>query len=243
VMGHEIFHVLGAVDPCAPHYSGEGHVSDTEADLMFRYVYQGTPVLDPGHDDYYGPPADNHLPASCPASANVANSLFLTSHSFYRLSVTLRGSGTVSVSGSFVCTPSAPADCSPALEGGTEAVLVGVPDEGFHFVGWSGGGCSGAKDCSRTMDADTAVTAMFAVNPTSRFAIKGQGRIEIRGAGSCSKAACSIQLPYDRNTTIRAVPAKHWHFLGWAGACKGKTLSCTFRSKDSLRVLAVFGRS
>ena len=81
VLGHEIFHVLGAVNSCATHYAA-GHVSDLTSDLMYPYAYPGTPLLDPGHDDYYGPPGDDHLPPSCPPSANVANSLFLTSHPF-----------------------------------------------------------------------------------------------------------------------------------------------------------------
>lgn len=242
VLGHEVFHVLGAVDPCATH-SSDGHVGDIAADLMFAYAYPGTPLLDPGHDDYYGPPGDNHLPASCPPSANVANSVFLTSHPFFRLSVTIRGSGAVSAPGFFVCTPALPDACAPTVQGGIPLPLVAVPDHGFHFVAWSGGGCSGVGDCTSTLAADTAVTASFAANPTARIAIAGQGRVSAGAAGACAKAACSLRIAYDRATTLRAVPAKHWHFVGWTGACTGTTPACTVRATRGVTVRAAFARS
>ncbi|MBI2013911.1 MAG: hypothetical protein HYS87_03745 [Candidatus Colwellbacteria bacterium] len=58
---HEIFHSLGAVPSCAPHKSGESHVSDSPQDLMYNYRLPGPLpdpedpiVLDFGRDDYYG---------------------------------------------------------------------------------------------------------------------------------------------------------------------------------------------
>jgi hypothetical protein len=242
VVGHEIFHVLGAVDSCATHYS-DGHVGDLSTDLMFPYAYPGTPLLDPGHDDYYGPPGDDHLPAGCPSSANVANSLFLTSHPFFRLSVTIRGGGAVSAPGFFVCTPALPDACAPAVQGGIPLSLVAGPDHGFHVVARSGGGCSGRGDCNSTLAADTAVTATFAANPTARIAIAGQGRVNAGAAGACARAACSLRIAYDRATTLRAVPARHWHFVGWTGACAGTARACTVKAKTGINVRAAFARS
>jgi hypothetical protein len=242
VLGHETFHVLGAVDPCATHYS-DGHVGDLTADLMYPYAYPGTPLLDPGHDDYYGPPGDDHLPAGCPSSANLANSLFLTSHPFFRLAVSIRGGGAVSSPGFFVCTPALPDACTPAVQGGIDLSLVAVPDHGFHFVAWSGAGCSGVGDCHSTLDADAGVTATFAANPTARIAITGRGRVTAGTAGACARAACAFRIAYDRATTLRAVAAKHWHFVGWAGACKGTTPACRVTAKQSLSVRAAFARS
>jgi len=242
VLGHEIFHVLGAVNSCATHYAA-GHVSDLTSDLMYPYAYPSTPLLDPGHDDYYGPPGDDHLPPSCPPSANVANSLFLTSHPFFRLSVSIKGGGAVSAPGFFVCTPALPDACSPAVQGGIPLSLVAVPDHGFHFVAWSGGGCSGLGDCDSTLAADTTVTATFAANPTARIAIAGQGRVSAGAAGTCAKASCSLRIAYDRAATFRAIPAKHWHFVGWAGACTGTSLACRVTAKQSASVRAAFARS
>ncbi len=54
---HEMTHAFGAVDACAPHDDGTGHVTDSPADVL----YQGGLdrdwnhlQLDVGHDDYYG---------------------------------------------------------------------------------------------------------------------------------------------------------------------------------------------
>ena len=56
LLGHELTHLLGAVDDCSPHADGTGHVSDDRRDVL----YSGPSArdwlnlqLDPGHDDYY----------------------------------------------------------------------------------------------------------------------------------------------------------------------------------------------
>ena len=48
-VAHEVFHILGAVQPCAPHHDGTGHVHDSEDDLL-TLGYE----VDVGRDDYYG---------------------------------------------------------------------------------------------------------------------------------------------------------------------------------------------
>ena len=96
VVGHELFHTFGAVNNCAAHASN-GHTSGPSNDLMFPYVLNVgvTGVLDQGHDEL-GTPGDDHLPASCPPQANVANSLWLTSHPFFRPPRPQRRPGTAS---------------------------------------------------------------------------------------------------------------------------------------------------
>jgi hypothetical protein len=57
VLAHELLHALGAVEPCAPHYGRNGHVTDDPHDVL----YDGSApspdpasvAIDPGHDDYY----------------------------------------------------------------------------------------------------------------------------------------------------------------------------------------------
>jgi len=43
--------------------------------------------------------------------------------------------------------------------------LTAAPNAGYTFTGWSGD-CSGAGECTVTMDADTSVTANFALEPS-----------------------------------------------------------------------------
>jgi hypothetical protein len=49
-------HAFGAVDSCAPHYDGTGHVNDNPSDVLYQGSQPrnwGSLMLDPGHDDYY----------------------------------------------------------------------------------------------------------------------------------------------------------------------------------------------
>lgn len=70
---HEILHAHGIVSTAAPHYSMNGHVSDSPTDLMYAGSEPWSPsILDYGRDDYYNP---NGLPAGI---INFANSPFLS---------------------------------------------------------------------------------------------------------------------------------------------------------------------
>jgi len=238
-IGHEIFHGLGAVHPCAAHNSGDGHTTDS-SDLMYAYLPSGIPSLDPGHDDYWGPPGDDHLPASCPESANIFNSVFLTNHPFFRVSITLNGSGLVYGLGAVPCTRSSLVDdCDNVVETQTQLDLQPKPFPGFHFVGW-GGGCTGTSDCSLTVGGDTVLTATFVADPVTRLQIKGKGRLTGSFFGSCVKALCAVRFPYAQKSQIRAVPAKHGRFLHWSGACRGTAPMCTIKPTSALSVVAVF---
>ena len=76
-MIHEVFHNLGVVPPCAPHYTAS-HVSDDPRDIMVTSlsvqlaVYGDAsflPILDVGRDDYY-----EHTHSGC---LDMAKSAFL----------------------------------------------------------------------------------------------------------------------------------------------------------------------
>jgi Divergent InlB B-repeat domain len=242
VVGHEIFHGLGAVSPCALHYSGDGHVTDDANDLMDPYARtSGNPNLDSGHDDYWGPAGDDHLPAGCPAFANIVNSPFLTSHPYFRVSVALNGSGQVYGLSSVPCSRGAVVDeCDEVIGGQTPVDLQPRPFPGSHFAGWSGGGCTGTGDCSFTVDADTVLTATFVADPVTRLQIKGKGRLTGSVFGTCAKASCGIRFPYGRAAVIRAVPARHGRFVRWSGVCHGTVPTCTIKPTAALTVGAVF---
>jgi hypothetical protein len=47
----------------------------------------------------------------------------------------------------------------------TQVILSPTPDASSLFGGWSGGGCSGAGNCTVTMDGDITVTATFNLKP------------------------------------------------------------------------------
>jgi hypothetical protein len=55
-IAHEAMHALGAVEPCAPHHGGNGHVVDDRTDLLYDGpdpAPEPERVLDPGRDDYF----------------------------------------------------------------------------------------------------------------------------------------------------------------------------------------------
>ncbi|HEX3553820.1 MAG TPA: hypothetical protein VIA62_11395 [Thermoanaerobaculia bacterium] len=70
-MLHEIFHALGAVADCAPHFTRESHVGDDRHDLLYAGDEPWDPsILDLGRDDYFGHGRNDCL--------DISRSLFLT---------------------------------------------------------------------------------------------------------------------------------------------------------------------
>ncbi len=73
VEAHETLHALGMVPDCAPHQFSNGHVNDSNSDLMYLGPdWQTPPVLDVNRDDYYRPQVAQNT--DCP---NLARSAFL----------------------------------------------------------------------------------------------------------------------------------------------------------------------
>jgi hypothetical protein len=79
----------------------------------------------------------------------------------YLLTVTVSGPGTVKSDTSAICT-TATSPCTVRYEEGQPVTLTGVGDAGYSLTAWGGGTCSGAGDCSFTMDGPTSVSASFA---------------------------------------------------------------------------------
>jgi photosystem II stability/assembly factor-like uncharacterized protein/preprotein translocase subunit YajC len=54
-------------------------------------------------------------------------------------------------------------DCSEVYTQGTKVTLTAKADVNSTFTGWSGGGCTGTKTCTVTVDSEITVTASFAL--------------------------------------------------------------------------------
>ncbi len=91
------------------------------------------------------------------------------------LTVSKTGSGSGSVSSS-PAGINCGATCSAHFGDGASVTLTATADAGSSFAGWSGA-CSGAGSCSLTMNADSAVSAMFAANPPLPDTTIGKVRI------------------------------------------------------------------
>jgi hypothetical protein len=90
----------------------------------------------------------------------------------------------------------------------------------MRFVGWKGGGCSGAYPCTVSLAAATSVTALFGpARVAAHLSVTGKGRI------ACSPR-CRATVAAGAPLVLTAVPAKGWRFVGWSGSCRGSRLAC-----------------
>ncbi len=244
LIGHEIFHLLGAVDTCAPHSGMYEETDDNPDDLMaFDVPFQSVALLDPGHDDYWGPPGDDNLPAACPAGANVANSDYLTSHSFYTVRVRSTVGGEVSLlpAGATTGTCTAAGPCSATFIAGTSLTLTPIADAGYHFLRWDSARCPQRAACTLVVNAPEDVGAGFAADPYVLVRIRGSGSVRIPSIQrTCTKSRCRFQLSYDTSTPIVAVAAHGTRFKGWAGACRGKRTRCVLHTTVNATLTATF---
>jgi concanavalin A-like lectin/glucanase superfamily protein/List-Bact-rpt repeat protein len=135
--------------------------------------------------------------------------------------------------------------CTRVLNGGTALQLVATPDAGSTFVGWSGGGCSGAGPCSLTLTAVTTVTATFTA-PLGQFALSvvlrgsADGAVSSDFSGIACGASCSQLYPSGTTVTLTATAAGGAAFKGWSGAgCSGSG-SCTVAMTAPRAVQAIF---
>lgn len=146
----------------------------------------------------------------------------------YALAVTKAGSGSGTVTGSPTGIDCG-ARCGAEFGEGTRVTLTATAASGSHFVGWSGGGCSGTATC--LVDAAAQVTATFDVDssppsgashpqsPSSPAPMTSPGRprvgstVAVKGGKALLKVRC-----------------------GGSGACSG-TLELTTKAKGKTVVL------
>ncbi len=78
----------------------------------------------------------------------------------YTMTVSKAGSGTGAVT-SAPAGINCGATCQATFATNTMVTLTAVPDPGFVFVGWSGGGCTGTAPCTVTMSTTKTIVATF----------------------------------------------------------------------------------
>ena len=104
----------------------------------------------------WGGPCSGNGPCSLTVAPGTAVSALFAPATF-RLSVSVKGRGTVHSAGGIQCRP----QCSASLPSYQAARLTATPAKGWRLRGWSGG-CKGAKrTCSVPMSAVTTVRATF----------------------------------------------------------------------------------
>jgi Divergent InlB B-repeat domain len=236
VAAHEFLHTTGAVPTSAPHAcSGDtsGHVCDTEADIMYPFIGDGSlsaKLLDPGRDDYYG-----HAGAWTDSQDS---SWLVRLDGQTPLAVTISGPGSVAAD---VPGMQCAATCTTTWNVGQHLTLSATPGSGAKLVRWEGA-CSGNGPCAVDVAAGVAVTAFFA--PAAfrlTIAVKGRGTVRSSDGIRC-KPQCSATLPSYRPARLTATPAKGWKLRAWSGACKGAKRACTVPMSAATSVRATFVR-
>lgn len=235
-MLHELLHAFDVVPSCAPHYLG-GHVTEDNRDIMYSGGRAGPKdwpnlTLDPGRDDYFG--------TTIPGCPDLADSDFLTTRPFYRLTVTPGPGGTV-VALDRVCRRDQP--CSFVVRGGTEVRLVATPRSEYRLGSWSSP-CGRAETCRLTLTSNTSVTATFRPKLYRlTLSVTGRGVIRISpGDKTCRGGrTCRFDEVVGTRMTLRAVPSRGARLLRWQGGrCSGGR--CVLRLDANRTVHVAFSR-
>ena len=135
--------------------------------------------------------------------------------------------------------------CSTTPAAGTNVTLTAEPSSGETFQNW-GGACSGSsRTCSLTMSAARSVTATFSGGSSAQVAltVAVTGHGTVTGGGiTCGngRAACTARQRLAASVGLTATRASGATFIGWGGACSGKTPTCTVEMDEAKRVTAVF---
>jgi hypothetical protein len=153
------------------------------------------------------------------------------------------GGGVASAPAGISCAAAGATGCTASFAPGTSVALTATPDANSTFVGWSGGGCTGAAGCAVTLAEAQTVTATFARRPvalTVTLSGPGAGAVLVTGTGvsngSCTLAAgqastsCVVAAEAGRAITVNAQPAANNRAGAWSGAagCAGSAAqACT----------------
>jgi len=135
-------------------------------------------------------------------------------------------------------------DCREGYNPGTSVRLSAVAADGSAFVGWLGGGCSGAADCVAIMNQTTAVTAIFnLVEPPSytlTVETEGSGSGQVQAEGIDCGADCNEGYSAGAIAILSAEAADGSIFTSWSGGGCSGTSSCVVTMNETTTVTANF---
>lgn len=132
--------------------------------------------------------------------------------------------------------------CYASFDIGTQVTLTAAASAGATFVGWTGGGCTGAGSCTLTVTADTTVQPSFALNDSLIVTRTGNGTGAVTASDrsiDCG-ATCSHQYAPNTVVTLTAAAGAQSDFAGWAGAGCSGTGACVVTMTAASAVTAMF---
>ena len=165
--------------------------------------------------------------------ANNDGTVFKFQLSYYTLTVSATGQGTVTSSDGFI---NCPGNCTHNYVQGSQVTLNANPAQGWGFTSW-GGACSGGNpSCTVTMSGAQTVSATFTQSSyTLTTSISGQGSItstdgHINCPGSCTYSYLSFS-----QVTLNAAATHGWTFAGWSGAVLRHRAVCAHHARQLRR--------
>jgi hypothetical protein len=138
--------------------------------------------------------------------------------------------------------------CTASYPAGSMVTMRATAAVGSRFGGWSGA-CTGAAQCTVTLDQARSVSATFELVPftvTVAGSGTGAGRVTAVPAGiDCELAngsgsgVCAAAFPSGTTVTLTAAASPGSGFAGWTGACTG-TGPCVVTVEQAITVTAGF---
>jgi hypothetical protein len=177
--------------------------------------------------------------------SKVQNIILNKTASEYKLSLSIIGSGSGSVSSQPTGISSVGQPVSWLFNAGTAIALTATPAPGSYFAGWTGA-CSGTETCTVTVNSELLVAASFKKIPKVSVTLNGTGAGSINGTPSslaCLSGTCTADLEPGEVVTLMAAPDSDSTFDGWQGACVNKSGNCTFTATEPASVSATFTKA
>src|SRR3954451_11661812 len=160
------------------------------------------------------------------------------------LTITNAGAGTGAVKCKF--NGGAAGACTSPQPNGTTVQLIATATTGSEFAGFSSGTGSATacttSPCSFTLEANSAVTATFDLEPEPEEEFKLTIAKVGTGSGSvtCNGGSCAAEYPEGEEVTLAASAASGSTFSGWSGGGCSGTSNCTIAIEADTTVTATF---
>ena len=136
--------------------------------------------------------------------------------------------------------------CRVYFNAGTSVTLTAVASAGSAFARWSWRVQRHLPDLHRRPERGH-VGHRYVRSRVSGAARRGhRGQRHILGSvyylrcGNNSYYSCWAYLAEGSDITLQAVPADHWVFTGWSGACSGSADTCVVSMSEARSVTAIF---
>jgi hypothetical protein len=126
-------------------------------------------------------------------------------------------------------------------------VLTQQADDGSDFTGWSGAGCTGAGECSVTLDRSKEVVATFGLEPATDVTLttevtEGSGTIKAATGSVLKGRDCTQGCRYPEGTdvTLAATFGEDENVVDWSGCDSVEGTICEVKLSADREVGAAF---